>query len=197
MNDFSMMYDGFDDVEPSYGFSDEPLPSGWYPLVVEKVLDKSLSRNGSPTARIQLLVKEGGCEGKRTFANIIMGPAETGRDKDGNEIKRSPEEMQKTAATIKGQMSGFLRALGVTTGQPQGAGDQAVYNFFNVDSWQGREFMGFVKLMPATPRFPNPSNRLQGYRSLEDEKHGLSAWRAAEAKKPGGGGKAEAKAQSI
>ena len=176
MSDYSHMMEGFDEVEASHGFSDEQLPSGWYPLKVEKVLSTDLSRNGSPQARLQLLVTEGSAEGKRTFANISMGPAKV--DRDG--AARSDDDLKKTAKTIQGQMRGFLDALGLTTGQPVGDGEEAVYSFFSVGSWAGREFMGYVKLLPAKGQWP-ASNRLQSYQSLQDEKKGIDAWRAGQA----------------
>lgn len=175
MGDYSYMHEGYENQEASHGFSDELLPSGWYPLEVENILEKSLSKKGSPSARIQLRVTEGKYENKRTFTNMTLGPAKY--DKDGAE--RTKSDLQNLASTIQGQMRGFLQSLGATTGAPVGDADQAIYNFFNVDGWKGRQFMGFVKLIPAKGEW-NAQNRLQGYRNLADDKKGIESWRAAQ-----------------
>jgi hypothetical protein len=187
MSDYGYMTEGYDDVDESHGFSDEPLPSGWYPLRVEKVLSSALSKNGSPSVRLQVQVTEGALQDKRAFVGLNLGPALV----DAKGTQRSEKELKDIAKTIQGQMKGFLSSLGVTTGPPVGEKDEAVYSFFNVGSWTGKEFMGFIKLMPAKGDW-SASNRLNGYRSIGDEKQGLDAWRAKQS-----GAASETKAETI
>ena len=118
---------------------------------------------------------------------MILGPAKFNQDGTA----RSDTEIHDKAKTVQGQIRGFLQSLDVQTGQPVGEADQAIYSFFNVGGWKGRQFMGFIKLVPEKGQWP-AQNRLQGYRNLSDEKQGIDAWRAKASN-----GAASDKAQSI
>ena len=168
------LYDDIDDVEPSFGFTGEPMPSGWYPLRVEKLLEVQQRTTGTVQARLQLLTLEGEMKDKRAFVSLTLAPSKQNPD----ESQRTLEEVKKAAGNIRSQMAGFLKSLGVTTGHPAGSNDaEKASGFWNTREWETREFMGYVKLMPATEKW-NASNRLNGYAPIEDEKKGLAQWRA-------------------
>jgi hypothetical protein len=189
---FSHMSEGFDDVEPSFGFGGEPLPTGWYPVEVETLLDASLSNGGAPQARLQLKVFEGERANQRAFVTVTMGPSVLGRDGS----QRTEEEIAKAAASLKGQMSGFLKSIGVTTGPAEGHDVMTkAKNFFNTGSWTGKQLMARLKHVPENvQRGWNARNELAGFRSLDDEKQGISAWRA---KQDASGNSGSMEAQTI
>lgn len=170
---FTGMLDGYDEVEPSQGMSGDPLDTGWYPLMIEKVLGTDVSKKGAPTSRVQLKVTEGEFEGRRAFVTVVLGAASY--DKEDRE--RGAVDMAKANKTIQGQMKGFLRALGVTTGQMVGEGKDMVFGFYNVGSWDGRTFVGKIRKRAAEGNYPE-SNQLDAYHNNDDEKRGLAWWRA-------------------
>jgi len=185
---FANMLDGYDEVEPSQGMSGDPLDTGWYPLMVEKVLGTDVSQKGAPTSRVQLKVTEGEYEGRRAFVTVVMGAAMY--DKEGKQ--RTAVELAKANKTIQGQMKGFLKAIGVSTGQPGGTGKDMVFGFYNVPLWEGRTFVGKIRKRAAEGAYPE-SNQLDAYHSNDDEKRGLSWWRQEQ-----GGAKSSApQAQSL
>jgi hypothetical protein len=151
----------------------DPLETGWYPLMVEKVLGTDVSKKGAPTSRVQLKVVEGECEGRRAFVTVVLGAASY----DKEDQKRSAVELAKANKTIQGQMKGFIGALGVTTGQPTGTGKDMVFGFYNVGSWEGRTFVGKIRKRAAEGPYPE-SNQLDAYHNNDDEKRGLAWWRA-------------------
>ena len=186
---FKQMFEGFDEVQPSFGFSDEPLPTGWYPVKLEKVLETQTSPKGSHGARVQLVVTEGDMSKKRAFVNVTMGPSEMNRDN----TQRSEAEIAAAARNIQSQMRGLLKALGLNTGQPSGGTDlEKICSFFSVGQWEGREFMAYLKLRPET-NTRQASNQLNAFAPADDPKKGLGAWRA----KQGAGAPAAAAAAEI
>lgn len=167
------MFEGFDDVEPSYGFTPNPLPTGWYPVLLEKVLDTQTSQKGSLSARLQLLVTEGPHKDQRTFMSLTMTPALL----DKENTQKSDVDIQKAKKVIQGMMGGFLKSINVTTGHPAGASaEEKNLSFFNIGSWEGNQFMANVKLRPANGTW-EASNMIRSYKNLEDEKDGIAAWR--------------------
>lgn len=175
-----LIFQDFDDVEPSYGFSDEPLPTGWYPVKVEKIHNISTTKGGAHQVRMQLQVLHGDCANKRAFVSMNMSAAETNH----NGTNRSAEELKNVSRSIQGQMSGFLKSIGVTTGAPVGESDSdKLASFFSVSEWEGKELMAYVKLRPAKGQY-SASNMLNSYKHIDDPKKGLAAWLA------GGGGSA-------
>lgn len=179
---YDAMLDGYDDVEPSSGYG-EPLPTGWYPMRVEAVLDTSTSKNGAAMARLQLDVGEGPDKGKKAFVNVIMSPSLV--DKTG--ATRGQAQLADANSVIQGQLKSLLKALGVQTGQPVGTGAEKLFSFYNVGAWKDREFMARIRLRPARGEY-EASNDLGDYKPFADEKRGIAWWRGQQ----GGGGSAKA-----
>ena len=169
----SSMYEGFDDVEASYGFVPEPLPKGWYPMVVEKVLDTKTSVKGSLSARLQLQVTEGEYKDKRAFVSLTMTPAKL----DQNNQNKTEAELKKNTTVIQQLMSGWMKSINATTSIPAGADeDEKVCSFFNIGTWDGSQFMANIKYRAASGNF-DASNNLGSFRNLDDEKYGIAVWR--------------------
>ncbi len=163
------MFEGYDDIEETHGFDTDPLPTNWYHLMIEKVLGTEATKNGAVQARCQVIVESGELKGKRAFVNILLGPSSV--NKDGT--ARSDVERQKAAGSIMGQMKGFMKSIGCNTGAPTGDGDvDKAASFYNVGTWDTRQFIGNVKYRPAQGKW-GASNQLNGYHGLEDEKKGL------------------------
>lgn len=169
---YTDLFTGYDDVEESHGFDGDPLPTDWYYLLVEKVLDVAQSNKGAITARIQVGVQEGPKANAKAFVSIVLAPA--AEDKNG--AQRNDVEMRKANSNIQAQMKGFLRALGVTTGQPLGNSlvDKA-HSFYNVNAWEGSSFIAKVSRRENAQY--GASNQLSSYYSLSDEKRGLDWYR--------------------
>lgn len=178
----------YDEAEGSSGFGGDPLPTGWYYLKIEKVLETGLSKNGVPQARLQLQVVEGPCQDQRAFVSLSLGAKET--NDDGS--NRSKEELDKANKNIVNMIKGFMKAVDVTTGAPVGPFPENVFNFYSVPSWEGRAFVGKIKLQPAKGQY-DASNRLNAYHNINDEDKGL-AWLRG---KYAGSGGAAIKAETV
>jgi hypothetical protein len=165
------MLDGYDDVEASSGMSGDPLPTGWYLLTVEKLLDMAASKAGVPMARLQLNVDEGEHAKQKAFVSIALGPKAT--NKDGS--NRSPEEFDKAKKSVQAQAKGLLKAIAVETAQPLGEGLEKVFSFYNVQAWEGRQFVGKIQLRIDRSGQYDPQNALQAYHHIDDAKKGV-AW---------------------
>lgn len=170
---YDQMLTGYDDVEPTYGFSGEPLPTGWYALRVEKILDSAPSRkSGVPMVRVQLLITDKHPDtnmvGKRAWVSIVLGASTL----DKNDVKRSQAEYDKATKQVQSTSKGLLSAMGVSTAAPMGSGAEKVFNFYNVAAWEGREFIGKIGLRPANKQY-DESNQLQAHHALDDAKRGL------------------------
>lgn len=169
---YDQMLTGYDEVEASHGFSGDPLPTAWYALQVEKVLDSSASKSGVPMVRLQLLVTskhpDEAMRGKRAFVGIALGASRV----DKNGVQRSQAEYDKATKQVQATSKGLLSALGVSTAAPLGSGVDKVFNFYNVGAWTGREFIGKVALRPPQGQY-DASNQLQAHHALDDAKRGL------------------------
>lgn len=174
MSDFyDLITEGYDDVEAA-PVGSTALPSGWYPLKIAKVHEVRESREGNAImARVQLAVLEGPLANRNAFVNVMLGPSSLGKDKK----PRSAEELKKAADAVKGQMKRFMTALGLSKGEATGTGLDKVSSFYRVSEWEGKEFMGKVKLVAATERYEE-SNALNDCCPLDDAKYGIEKFRA-------------------
>jgi hypothetical protein len=170
---FDAMLEGYDDVEESSGFDGDPLPTGWYPLKIAKVYETSTTTNGAVRTRCGVSVLEGPHEGKVGFFTLNMSPSRV----DKNGAARTQEEIKAAAGSIQAQLKGFLSALGLSTGQPVGEGDRKIANFFNVGSWEGREFIGKMQYVPAKGQW-SAQNNLNAYYSMGHDDKGIDWWRS-------------------
>jgi hypothetical protein len=172
---------GYDDVTPTQGLVSEPLAKGWYWLKA-KVVNKDLTKSGLPRVRFMFhaLDLETGepMKGKVAFVDWYLGASKTtGRDPDKKE--RTPAEYQKALNQVQGQCKGlFEKAMKVPKGAPTGEGADQVFNFFNVDAADGRDFVAEV-MVDGEGR-----NSLRSYHPVDDEKHGL-AWLRSKGAKAG------------
>lgn len=170
---FDKMVQGFDEVEPNFGYDDEPLATAWYPVRLERVLEAQTSQGGSHGVRVQLVVNEGVDKGRRAFVNVSLTPSTT--NQDGTE--RSEAEMNIKYANLQKMTSALMKSLELVTGDPgSGTELEKAIQFFRVNEWEGRDFMAYVKRRPETAT-RQASNQLNGYRPLSDPKKGLDAWR--------------------
>lgn len=179
IDDFASMIDGYDQVEPSAGLSNEPLEAGWYALEVAEVLERSTTKNGVPQARVRLKVTEGPSKGRNAFVRLYMGASRVSR-KDGNELARTDAEYEKARASVQAQMKGFMRALQLTTGAPVGEGVEKVFSFYNLDAWAGTNFVGRITLQAGganavTGQEYQAQNNLAEFHPMNDAKKGY-AW---------------------
>ena len=170
---YEAMMEGYDDVEESSGFDGDPLPTGWYPLRIQKVYETSTTKNGAVRTRCGVSVIEGPCEGKIGFFTMNMSPSRVAKDGSARDVG----EIRSAATSIQSQLKGFLSALGLSTGQPVGEGDKKIASFFSVGSWEGREFIGKIQFVPASGQW-SAQNNLSAYYSMGHEDKGMDWWRA-------------------
>jgi hypothetical protein len=176
--DYASMVDGYDQVEEAPVRESGALPGGWYPLEVAAIERKSVTTNGVPVPTLRLRVFDGEHKGRITFVDMFMGASEYERDKQGNEKKRTPEVYAEKKAVVQGQMKRFMKSLGAQTGAPIGEKAEMVFNFYGVDGWVGKQFMGKLRLeeggdRPGGGKY-DPRNRLTTYAHIDDPKYGLS-----------------------
>lgn len=187
MSDFyDDFYEGYDQVEASQGLTSEPLPTDFYALKIEKVLGKEESRNKVPQVRLQLLVTEGPLAGRRAFVRQSLGASRV----DGDGKEKTASEYAQHRATMQAQMKGLLKAIGVQQGAPVGDGAAKAFNFFAVDQWEGREFVGKIRLQEEREykgKTYDASNQLQNFYPLDDPKRGIGWLRERLATTPAAG----------
>ena len=175
---YDQMLTGYDEVEASHGMSGDPLPTGWYALQVEKILDSSPAKNsGVPMVRMQLFITDkhpdAAMHGRRAWVSVALGASQ----QDKNKVQRSQAEYEKATKQVQSSSKGLLSAMGVNTAAPMGSGAEKGFNFYNVAAWTGREFIGKIALRPATKEY-SESNQLQAHHNLDDPKRGLEWLRA-------------------
>lgn len=167
--DYSKFLEGVDEVEPTYGFSNDPLPKGQYPFVVKAIQDQGESKGGVPFAKVRLDVTEGPYKGRVMFESIYFGASETEGVKDGDQfvrVARSAEEWKKANRGALGRAQGWVKALGLTH-----ADDKSdPYTYFRVNSWPGCQLMCEVGVR-------GDQNNVTAFASVDDAKKGITAWR--------------------
>ncbi len=171
--DYSSFVEGYDDASPDHGYMPEPLPLGEYPVRVERIISKRDTKNGVPSAGVLLRVTEGPLENRTALVTLYLGASSVKRNKDNQEVERSPEEIDKARAKVQGMMAGLLKSVGLSKGDVAGLDSSSpdfVYGFYRIDDLPGREFMAGI-----TKRQDN--NNLSAYWPLDDPSHGLEAWR--------------------
>lgn len=169
MTDYSRFLDGVDDVEPTYGFSNDPLPKGQYPMEVLEIQEQGESKQGVPFAKVQLSVIEGPFKNRRVFESLYMGAATTKGVKDGDEwvrVERSDEEWVKANKGALGRCQGWVKALGLRHGDDK----TDPFTYFAVNQWQGCKIMCELAVK-------GDQNNVMAFASVDDAKKGLSAWR--------------------
>ena len=169
MTDYSRFLEGVDDVEPTFGFSNDPLPKGQYPMDVVGIQEQGESKGGVPFAKAQLKVTEGPFKGRVVFESLYFGAAATKREKDGDgyvDVARTEEEWTKANRGALGRAQGWVKALGLSHGDDK----SDPFAYFSVGQWQGCKVMCELSVQ-------NDQNRVQAFASVEDSKKGLSAWR--------------------
>ena len=175
MSEFLDVMQGYDDVTPTQGLVSEPLAKGWYWLKAE-VMNKDVTKSGLPRVRFMFraLDLDTGepMKGKIAFVDWYLAASKTvGRDEEKRD--RTPEEYRKSLNSVQAQCKGlFEKAMKVPKGAPTGEGADQVFNFFNVDACDGRDFVAEV-LVDKDGR-----NGLRSYHPVDDEKHGLAWLRA-------------------
>ena len=180
--DYDRMLEGYDQVEEAATMEDGALPTGWYPLEIAQVMAKAVSKNSVPYVRVRAQVFEGEHKGRSAFLMVNLGASGVRRDKAGNEFERTPQEVQEATQNVQAQAKRFMRSIGVNTGRPSGEGADKVFNFYNVDSWEGTQLMGRLRYQEGRPNPAGgtygPSNNLSTYAPLDDKKYGIEAYRA-------------------
>jgi len=164
---------GWDDVEPSSGLSSEPVPVGYYAAKIEKVLEKKESSNGVPVVRMQLQITRGKYARRAVFVDMSLSASPV--DRDGN--KRSTEAFKKANDNVQGMAKGFIRTLNVAKAPAIGEGSAKIFNFYNVDAWEGREFVAKLSIQPEREyngKTYGPRNQLANFYPMNDAKHGIA-----------------------
>jgi hypothetical protein len=169
MSDYSKYLEGVDDVQPTFGFSNDPLPKGQYPFVVKAIQDQGESPNGQPFAKVQLGVLEGPYKGRVVFETIYFGAAETKGVLDGDKfvrVARTPEEWKKANTAALGRCQGWIKALGIAHGDDK----SDPFAYFRVGSWVGCQIMCELGVK-------NDQNNVTAFCTIDDPKKGISVWR--------------------
>jgi hypothetical protein len=167
------MFDNYDQLDESHGFEGEPLPTGWYGLEIEKIHAKDRSERGAMMVRYQARVYAGPAKLVDGNARCFLMRLLKAKEVNNDETRRTDAEIAAADNNIKAQMRGFMSSLGVPTATPTGADDLSkVCNFYNVDSWVGKQFVGKVKFVPEG-QYP-AKNDLSSFHNVGDEKRGIA-----------------------
>ena len=195
MSDVMVDYGVFTGEGESQGeWGGDVLPPGKYPLKIASA-QGNVTKNGVPLGRMRVVVTEGPYKDKGTFVDLYLGASGSSRTKDGQEYNRTSEQFKEAAQNAVNKANGFLKALRVhkvPTPNVERSRPEFTYEYFNVASWEGREFMGRVIVDKGSD---TPRNSLMAFASMDDPKNGVATWRekelpkqvAAHAKATGGG----------
>jgi len=177
MGDYGKFLEGIDEVEESYGFTNDPLPKGQYPMEVLEIQDQGVTKNDVPFAKVHLRVIEGPYTNRRVFESIYFGAAATKGVKDGDQfvrVERTGEEYAKAHKSTVGRAKGWVKALGVGhESSVTGDGIEAVFTYYRVASWQGSSVMCDIAV-------DGDNNRITAFAAIDDDKKGIANWRTKE-----------------
>lgn len=189
--DYSKMVDAEDKVEATFGFDSDLIPPGWYWVKIDGA-EVRADEGRVPNVNISCVVLAGPHEGRKVFDGFSLVAGETKRDKAGNEIARTAEEIAKANQSVQGMLNGWLSAIKVHKNKQPSAPPSStdfLAQFYNVGAWEGREVM--VKFGHRKYKGRDGDQRVAGrfqqYAALEDPKHGLAAWQAGGGAAKGGG----------
>lgn len=163
---------GYDDVKEAPILESSGLPTSWYPTEVAAIQQKGVSKASVPWIKLQLKVFDGPLKGRSAYVMLSLTESRY-KYVDNKEVERTDEEIAEAREKQQGRMKRILGSMGVHTSAPVGDGAEAVFNFYNVDGWIGRQMMTKLKL-----RETDGSNSISTCASLDDKTYGLSKYLA-------------------
>jgi hypothetical protein len=149
--------------------------------VAQLIDGEALTQGGTAQQKVRLEVLDGPEKGNGFIHTFYLSAAKTEYDQDsGERVARTDAEYEKKLSGAMGRMRGFIKTLDIDTNEACGDDEDSKYHqFFNVQMWVGREFMGEVALKKNNWN-GEEENSLQNYFPNDHKEHGIDMWRQKE-----------------